>query len=113
MDLVVEYNKNDFLYYTTTIDNYNESGSLIKSDSNNPCPVLDTDYAKQDVIDLARELCRNKDLADQLLNRTELHSGSDEMYANTISKHNSERLTTFNLAMGIMVGIIAILKFRT
>ena len=112
MDLVVEYNKNDFLYYTTTIDN--ESGSLIKSDSNIPCPVVNKTYNdKQAVIELANELCNNKKLADDLLNRTALHSGSDEMYANTISKYNSERLTTFNLAVGILVGIGAIIKFRT
>ena len=114
MDLVVEYNKNDFLYYTTA---YDTNGTLIQSDSNIPCPVVKTYFDsygnnKDKAIVLAEELCYNQKLADQLLDRTALHSGSDEMYANTISKYNSERLTTLNLAIGIMVGIGAILKFR-
>jgi hypothetical protein len=99
MDLVVEYNKNDFLYYAKTITD----------------TPTDTECSKKSSYDenLEDQLCYNKKLADDLLNRTALHSGSDEMYANTISKYNSERLTTFNLAVGILVGIGAIIKFRT
>jgi hypothetical protein len=93
MDLVVEYNKDDFLY---SADTYK---GKINCSSNEET--------------LGKQLCYNKKLADDLLNRTALHSGSDEMYANTISKYNSERLTTFNLAVGILVGIGAIIKFRT
>jgi hypothetical protein len=98
MDLVVEYNKNDFLYYAKTITN---------TPTETTCNEKSL-YGEN----IDDQLCINKKLADDLLNRTALHSGSDEMYANTISKYNSERLTTFNLAMGIMVGIIAIIKFR-
>lgn len=98
MDLVVEYNKNDFLYYAKTIsDTPTETDCSAKSSFGE---------------NLKDQLCKNKMLADQLLNRTALHSGSDEMYANTISKYNSERLTTFNLAIGILVGIGAIMNFR-
>lgn len=103
MDLVVEYNKNDFLYYTTSTNNT----TLTHGGERVSC---DNDYSAGDTI--VKQLCKNRDLADQLLNRTALHSGSDEMYANTISKYNSERLTTLNLAIGIMVGIGAILKFQ-
>ena len=103
MDLVVEYNKTDFLYYTTTTT---DDGNLIHGGQRIPCPATSSSG------EIGTQLCYNKKLADQLLNRTALHSGSDEMYANTISKYNSERLTTLNLAIGIMVGIGAILKFR-
>lgn len=102
MDLVVEYNKNDFLYYTTTI----YSGNLTHGGQRIPCPATNSSG------EIGTQLCYNKKLADDLLNRTALHSGSDEMYANTISKYNSERLTTFNLAVGILVGIGAIINFR-
>ncbi len=98
MDLVVEYNKNDFLYYAKTISTTpTETVCSVKSSFGE---------------NLEDQLCKNKKLADDLLNRTALHSGSDEMYANTISKYNSERLTMLNLAVGIMVGIGAILNFR-
>jgi hypothetical protein len=104
MDLVVEYNKNDFLYYTTYI--VGKDLTLLTPDDKN----VDCNTTPES--DLGKELCYNKKLADQLLDRTALHSGSDEMYANTISKYNSERLTTLNLAIGIMVGIGAIMNFR-
>ena len=100
MDLVVEYNKTDFLYYTTTTT---DDGNLTYGGQRITCPATK---------EIEIQLCKNKKLADDLLNRTALHSGSDEMYANTISKYNSERLTMLNLAVGIMVGIGAILNFR-
>ena len=112
MDLVVEYNKNDFLYYTTYIDSSDNLKQLTPDDKNVDCNTTPESDLGTQLSDLGKELCYNQKLADQLLDRTALHSGSDEMYANTISKYNSERLTTLNLAIGIMVGIGAILKFR-
>jgi hypothetical protein len=105
MDLIVEYNQNDFLYYKFGVNNAsNPTGLVLNGETK---PNCDTTHNT-----LGSHLCENKRKADTLLANTTTHAGSDEMYENAISKYNNERLTTFNLTVGILAAIGAIFRFR-
>lgn len=105
MDLIVEYNQNDFLYYKFGVNDVSIPTTLIPNGKIKPNCDSTTN-------DLGNELCLNKTKADTLLANTTTHAGSDEMYENAISKYNNERLTTFNLTVGILAAIGAIFRFR-
>ena len=114
----VNYDKNDFLYYKYAYNNgaelYSCTGDTgtIKpntflenvcdkyeelKDGNGPCSDAFTNA-----------LCKNKNFADKMLKQTVNHSGADELYKNTTSKYNLERLNFFNLGIGVISTIVFI-----
>jgi hypothetical protein len=100
MDLVVEYNKHDFFYYNNSIRD-----TVLVADTGKrvDCPAGSQP-------ELIRQMCKNQKLADKLLTNTTSHSGADEMYSNTISKHGGEVLTTFNMTVGVIAGVFLMFK---
>jgi hypothetical protein len=102
MDLVVEYNKNDFFYYNNSIQ---DAGLVADTGKRVECPPTRPHHHA-----LKQQMCNNKKLADKLLTNTTSHSGADEMYSNTISKHGGEVLTTFNMTVGVIAGVFLMFK---
>ena len=120
-DVNVDYKKNDFLYYKYAFNSSGKemykcnstggtitSGALIATSANmkknttpGPCNRGFTD-----------NLCRNKRYADRLLSQKVNHSGADELYNNTVSKYNIERLSFVNLGIGIIISGIFISKYN-
>jgi len=123
-NLSVDYHKSDFLYYkyaydvntkkemysciNDTIDatstlgkTCNDFPGLKAPEQTGPCSAKFT-----------KNLCDNKRYADKLLTQTINHSGADELYQNTMSRYNFERLTTINLGIGILLSCVFIAKYK-
>ena len=61
---------------------------------------------------LGRQLCKNKKLSDTILDIQQLHSGSEEKYADSQSIFNRELFKTANLSIGIVGLMVLIYRFR-
>ncbi len=125
MDVSVDYNKTDFLYYKYAYDEKNkqELYSCIGTENKitdgttlsrtcNMFPVLKTTSSGPCNPTFTKNLCDNKRYADKLLTQTVNHSGADELYKNTTSKYNIERLSFVNLGIGIVVSLAFIIKYK-
>jgi hypothetical protein len=100
-DINVKYSKNDFLYYKLNgPKNYDCDSNPYKSlDAN--CSINDTGKCSPTFID---NICKNKQYAENIIRKNISHSGSDELYNNTTSQYNIERLSFVNLGIGIIIG---------
>jgi hypothetical protein len=120
-DVNVEYKKNDFLYYKYAFDSagremYNCSstdGTIQSGALNAACANMKNNTTPGPCNpDFTKKLCRNKRYADRLLSQKVNHSGADELYDNTVSKYNIERLSFVNLGIGVIMCGIFISKYN-
>lgn len=113
----VNYDKKDFLYYKYAYQANRELYSCTPESSK----VRKGTVLRQtcDTFNLTtgpcsskftKNLCTNKNLADKMLNQTVNHSGADELYKNTTSKYNLERLNFFNLGIGVIASLAFIYR---
>ena len=65
---------------------------------------------RQDCLD--RQLCKNKKLADTILDMQQIHSGSEGKYADSQSIFNRELFKTANLTIGIVGLMVLMYRFR-
>lgn len=114
----IDYNKTDFLYYKYGYGNngselYNCNNNTITSqsliDSCNLSPLDSNGPCSEEFI---TKLCVNKNHADKLLAQTMNHSGADELYKNTTSQFNVERMSFINLGIGIIASVAFIIKYK-
>ena len=61
---------------------------------------------------LDRELCKNKKLADTILDIQQIHSGSEGKYKDSQSIFNRELFKTANLTIGIVGLMVLMYRFR-
>ena len=61
---------------------------------------------------LDRQLCKNKKLADTILDMQQIHSGSEGKYADSQSIFNRELFKTANLTIGIVRLMVLMYRFR-
>tara|TARA_B100001142_G_scaffold318817_1_gene361453 strand:+ start:91 stop:420 length:330 start_codon:yes stop_codon:yes gene_type:complete len=61
---------------------------------------------------LDRQLCKNKKLADTILDIQQIHSGSEGKYADSQSIFNRELFKTANLTIGIVGLMVLMYRFR-
>ena len=124
-DVTVDYNRTDFLYYKYAYDantkrelysctgpNANIKDGTILSNTCNLFPGLKTNSAGPCSVTFATNLCNNKRYADKLLTKTIDHSGADELYKNTTSQYNIERLSFINLGIGILASLAFIINYK-
>jgi hypothetical protein len=113
LNINVGYSPKDF-FYTNAI----KAGDM----PTNCDQILNGPYNKDNCIGekfndnqkecLDRELCRNKQLADSILDIQQTHSGSVGKFNDTVSIFNRELFKTANLSIGIMGLMILIYRFR-
>lgn len=120
-DVNVDYKKNDFLYYKYAFDSAGREmyscsstgGTIQSGELNAACANMTNNTTpgpcSQKFTD---NLCNNKMYADRLLSQKVNHSGADELYDNTVSKYNIERLSFVNLGIGIIMCGIFISKYN-
>lgn len=65
---------------------------------------------RKDCLDI--QLCKNKKLADTILDIQKIHSGSEGKYADSQSIFNRELFKTANLTIGIVGLMVLIYQFR-
>jgi hypothetical protein len=113
----VNYDKKDFLYYKYEYEGSKELYSCTPDLSKIREGTVLSDTCKTFSLDtgpcsseFTQNLCDNKNLADQMLKQTVNHSGADELYKNSTSKYNLERLNAFNLGMGVIATLIFIYR---
>lgn len=120
-NLSVDYNKSDFLYYKYAYDintkkemySCTNAGDTTLSETCSRFPGLNTSGQPGPCsAKFTKNLCDNKRYADALLAQTINHSGADELYQNTTSRYNYERLTTINLGIGIVLSCVFIAKYK-
>lgn len=115
----VNYDKKDFLYYKYAYDNDGAELYSCTGDTGTikPNTILDNTCKANTELkdgngpcsdDFTNKLCKNKNFADKMLKQTVNHSGADELYKNTTSKYNLERLNFFNLGIGVISTIVFI-----
>ena len=112
----VNYDKQDFLYYKYAYD-IDKKTELYKCENNSIADETELQkvcdrFKLQDgpcSVKFAADICNNKKLADEMLQATVNHSGADELYKNTTSKYNLERLIFLNLGIGIIIKFVYIL----
>ena len=61
---------------------------------------------------LGRQLCKNKELSDTILDIQQIHSGSDGKYKDSQIIFNRELFKTANLSIGIVGLMVLIYRFR-
>ena len=61
---------------------------------------------------LDRQVCKNKKLADTILDMQQIHSGSEGKYADSQSIFNRELFKTANLTIGIVGLMVLMYRFR-
>jgi len=120
----VDYDKNDFLYYKYAYDKTTQKEMYsCSNDTVEPTSTLGktcTDFPGLTTSEqpgpcsakFTKNLCDNKRYADALLIQTNNHSGADELYQNTTSHYNFERLLTINLGIGIILGCVFMAKYK-
>ena len=127
-NLSVDYDINDFLYYKYAYDASTKKEMYSCSDDTiNPTSTLGTTCDKFPDLKtpsgksgqpgpcsekFTKNICDNKRYADALLIQTTNHSGADELYQNTTSHYNFERISTINLGIGIILGCVFIAKYK-
>jgi hypothetical protein len=123
-DVTVDYDRTDFLYYKYAYDantkrelySCTDQSNNIRAGTtlSNTCemfPNLKTNSAGPCSTTFSKSLCNNKRYADKLLAKTINHSGADELYKNTTSQYNIERLSFINLGIGILASLAFIIKY--
>ena len=114
----IDYNKTDFLYYKY---GYDENGSELYNCNNNEitslsltasCNLSLPDSNGPCSKEFIEKICDNKQHADKLLAKTMNHSGADELYKNTTSQFNVERMSFINLGIGIIASVAFIIKYK-
>jgi len=113
----VNYDKQDFLYYKYAYD-IDKKTELYKCENNSIADETELQkvcdrFKLQDgpcSVKFAADICNNKKLADEMLQATVNHSGADELYKNTTSKYNLERLIFLNLGIGVIISLAFIYK---
>ena len=124
-DVTVDYDRTDFLYYKYAYDtntkremysctgpNANIKDGTTLSNTCNLFPGLKTNSAGPCGTTFTTNLCNNKQYADKLLTKTINHSGADELYKNTTSQYNIERLSFINLGIGILASLAFIINYK-
>jgi len=120
-NLSVDYHKSDFLYYKYAYDvntkkemySCTNASDTTLSETCTRFPELKTSGQTGPCSEIfTKNLCDNKRYADKLLTQTINHSGADELYQNTMSRYNFERLTTINLGIGILLSCVFIAKYK-
>ena len=118
-DVNVDYAKKDFLYYKYAYDSagkelYNCANNTIQSGAlQRTCMNMKSNTAPGPCNQkFTNNLCTNKKYADRLLTQKVNHSGADELYQNTTTKYNIERLSFINLGIGIIISGIFIVKYN-
>lgn len=113
----VNYDKKDFLYYKYAYDGNKELYSCTPNSSNIREGTVLSQTCKTFKLSagpcssqFSNNLCKNKNLADQMLQKTANHAGADELYKNTTSKYNLERLNFFNLGVGVIATLVFIYR---
>jgi hypothetical protein len=113
----VNYDKKDFLYYKYAYQGSKELYSCTPNSSKISEGTVLSETCKTFKLSagpcssqFTQNLCKNKTLADQMLKQTVNHSGADELYKNSTSKYNLERLNAFNLGMGVIASLIFIYR---
>ena len=123
-DVTIDYDRTDFLYYKyaydantkrelyscTGLNNTVTDGTTL-GNTCNAFPDLKTKSSGPCSTTFTTNLCNNKRYADKLLAQTINHSGADELYKNTTSQYNIERLSFINLGIGIMASLAFIMKY--
>ena len=115
LNINVGYNPKDFFYVNAT-----KAGDM---PTETECrDILNKPYNKSDCMEekfndnrqacLDRELCKNKKLADTILDIQQTHSGSDGKYDDSQSSFNRELFKTANLSIGIVGLLVLIYRFR-
>ena len=113
LNINVGYNPKDFFYINAI-----KSGDMPK----NCDEILNRPYDKANCVGekfndnerecLDRELCRNKQLADTILEIQQTHSGSIGKFNDTQMIFNRELFKTANLSIGIIGLMVLIYRFR-
>ena len=122
-DVNLTYTKNDFLYYKHA---YYPSGTTelgyTCSDTGNKtvgtlaaeCQLMQNTNAPGPCNQqFADNICKNKKIAERLVGQSMAHSGSDELYNNTMEQYNIERLNFANLGIGVILGGIFLFKYNS
>lgn len=109
-DLILSYNKNDFYYNTgetPTQDNCVKLNPYDKIWKTN----CDTQHFTDNSFNcLAKELCINRDLYNEINNSQNKLNGSNENYENVKEQYNRELINKYNLGFGI-IGLFGFIFF--
>ena len=126
-DIVVGYNKNDFLYALVndmpTVEKCNNVYENIDDNACIPFPGnVDVSRLNPNELNqyrlwqdnsgncLKKELCKNRDYSKKIYKLQNDHLGSDVKYEDTKKLYKNEYMKTINLSIGI-IGILAVLFY--
>ena len=104
----IVYSKDDFYYYNPNTEDVPMDCSIFDIDNKDidtSClsdPNYDPDNSNKNYC-YQRELCKNKNNADNILKITQSHTASDGRYSDFESKVSDELQNTINLGIGIVL----------
>lgn len=113
LNVNIGYDMKDFFYINAIKsndmpDNCEDILNSVYDPTN--CQDANFNNNRQDCLD--RQLCKNKKLADTILDIQQIHSGSEGKYADSQSIFNRELFKTANLTIGIVGLMVLMYRFR-
>jgi hypothetical protein len=118
-NVVISYSPNDFFYVkfdeqnnSSTIDNRVCKGLNDSWDTKCNTDNYDSNVTNDKIDCNLKELCKNKEKAEELQLIQNNHSGSGQNYLDTKDSYNTAFLRLFNLGVGIFIIIGLIYKNR-
>ena len=114
-DIVVGYNKNDFLYVLSnnmpTKETCNDTYYKIVDENCIPNISADSSWNTDFSYNcLQKERCKNRENAESLYKLQNDHLGSDGKYEDTQKLYKNEYMKTIHLSIGI-IGILTVLFY--
>ena len=113
LNVNIGYDMKDFFYMNAIKSNDmpdNCEDILNRAYQPTDCQGEEFNNNRQDC--LGRQLCKNKKLADTILDMQQIHSGSEGKYADSQSIFNRELFKTANLTIGIVGLMVLMYRFR-
>ena len=119
-NVVINYSPNDFFYVKFDEQNNNSTIDVSLCSQLKPYEIMDNSCSKYNYNSSTtnkincnlRELCKNKEKAEELQRIQNIHTGSDQNYLDTKYSYDTGLLRTFNLGVGIFIIIGLIYKNR-
>lgn len=104
-NVVLSYSPMDFFYLSAGTDMPSDASCKEMSIEVTDCSII-TDPISE--VCYQQELCKNKELVENIIRKRDSHAQSDVKLDDTFSQYMNEYLKTINLSVGIILALVYI-----
>jgi len=103
--VILSYSPKDFFYLSSGKDLPSDASCKEMSIEVTDCSII-TDPISE--VCYQQELCKNKELVENIMRKRDSHAQSDVKLDDTFSQYMNEYLKTINLSVGIILALVYI-----